>query len=180
MIKIYKIISSQTPSVYIGSTKSTLPTRLLQHKRDYVNHQKGKRTPVTSFDIVKYGDAKIELIKEIDAEFRYLEERKAQLEEANCCNKYNPMKYNSTRPTKKEEPDNFSDQELERINNAAETNSKYVLRNYYRYKDEKLKYFALRRTRKTGRAPTETTIMKYSISQDEIDEAKKFYTDNNN
>ncbi len=81
---------------------------------------------------------------------------------------------------KKEEPDNFTDQELERINNAAETNSKYVLRNYYRYKDEKLKYFALRRTRKTGRAPTETTIIKYTISQDEIDEAKKFYTDNNN
>ena len=177
MIKIYKIFSTHTQSVYIGSTKSGLAKRLGQHRRDYRNFLDGTKSPVTSFDIIKHGDAKIKLIKEIDEEFRYLEEHKAQKEEANCCNKYDPLKYNSTRPTHRTEPDNFTELELERIANSsgATGNSKYVLRNYYRYKDDKLKYSALSRVRKTGRSPTETTIMKYNISEDEITEAKLIY-----
>ena len=64
MGKIYKITSSKTDNVYIGSTIQTLNDRFLKHKSNYKLYQNNKYANVSSNEILKHGDAKIELIEE--------------------------------------------------------------------------------------------------------------------
>ena len=59
--RIYKISSDQTDKVYYGSTTKTLNQRLSKHKKDYRQYLNGNYHFVTSFDIVKFDDCKIEL-----------------------------------------------------------------------------------------------------------------------
>lgn len=62
--KIYKICSSHTDKVYIGSTcERLLCMRFSSHQAAYRRWQKGKRRFISSFDIIKYSDAYIELIE---------------------------------------------------------------------------------------------------------------------
>ena len=88
--KIYKIISENTPMVYIGSTTKHLQTRLKNHIRDYnyridyynwfydYSHNfenipdKFKKEPgnVASYKILRYGDYSIELLDEFDYEIK--------------------------------------------------------------------------------------------------------------
>jgi hypothetical protein len=64
--KIYKITSSQCDKFYIGSTTQTLITRLKRHKSAYKRYiTKNLGYCLTSFNIVKYDDAIIELIKDV-------------------------------------------------------------------------------------------------------------------
>ena len=62
--RIYKIISSECDGVYIGSTTQQLNTRFNCHKRHYKMYLDGKMHYRTSFEVLKYTDAKIELIHE--------------------------------------------------------------------------------------------------------------------
>jgi hypothetical protein len=73
MIKIYKIISSQTDKIYIGSTKQRLGRRFDVHKSD----SKNKNTERCSSHqlINNFNDCKIELIEEVNKEDRYIRER---------------------------------------------------------------------------------------------------------
>ena len=61
---VYKITSCQTTDVYIGSTTCGLESRFSTHKGKYVRYITGKQHYVTSFDIIKYPDAKMELLFE--------------------------------------------------------------------------------------------------------------------
>ena len=61
--KIYKITSSQTDIVYVGSTCNPyLSTRFSKHKYTYKTYLDDKFNYISSFEIMKYNDAKIELI----------------------------------------------------------------------------------------------------------------------
>jgi hypothetical protein len=74
--KIYKISSHQCEKFYIGSTTATLNRRLSQHKKDYKRYiEKGIGNCMTSFEIVKFDDAIIELIKDVNCENRKQLER---------------------------------------------------------------------------------------------------------
>tara|TARA_B100000035_G_scaffold314279_1_gene330120 strand:+ start:49 stop:603 length:555 start_codon:yes stop_codon:yes gene_type:complete len=86
--KIYKIISENTPFVYIGSTRKKLETRLNGHIRDYKHRidyynwfydyshnfefipNKFKNEPVniSSYKILMYHEFNIELLEEFDYE----------------------------------------------------------------------------------------------------------------
>lgn len=66
--KIYKITCSENNLTYIGSTFNYLKQRLSEHKSDYKRYLDGKRNYVSSFEIVKYESAKIELIKEVEVQ----------------------------------------------------------------------------------------------------------------
>ena len=57
--RIYKITSSETDDVYVGSTTKTLRERLSQHKSNYKQYIKNKYRYVKSFDILKFVDVKI-------------------------------------------------------------------------------------------------------------------------
>jgi len=67
--KIYKISSSQCEKFYIGSTTQILKRRLAGHKSHYKHYiEKGFGRCITSFEIVKFDDCIIELIKNVKCE----------------------------------------------------------------------------------------------------------------
>ena len=62
--KVYKIISQDTDKIYIGSTiVPTLAQRLAKHIADYGYYKVGKRSFISSFEIIKYPDYKIVLLE---------------------------------------------------------------------------------------------------------------------
>ena len=59
--KIYKLVSSYTDEIYIGSTcQRYLCNRLSIHKYDYINNPESK---ISCYKLFKLGDVKIELIE---------------------------------------------------------------------------------------------------------------------
>ena len=67
--KIYKIISSQTDLIYIGSTSlPKLCRRMVQHRADYKNWKEGKKNYISSYDILQYDDAIIILVEDYTCE----------------------------------------------------------------------------------------------------------------
>ena len=63
--KIYCIRSYNTDEIYIGSTCSKLCKRMSGHRKHYKRYKKGSFHYVTSFKILEYDDAFIELIKKV-------------------------------------------------------------------------------------------------------------------
>ena len=64
--KIYKLISPSNPDkIYVGSTCLALKIRFQNHKAFYSRCLKINSGYSTSFEILKFDDAQIELIKEI-------------------------------------------------------------------------------------------------------------------
>tara|TARA_B110000285_G_scaffold235429_2_gene317098 strand:- start:14198 stop:14911 length:714 start_codon:yes stop_codon:yes gene_type:complete len=61
--KIYKIISDSCLLPYIGSTIDTIEYRFRKHITKYKSWKNGKSNYNTSFEILKYDDARIELIE---------------------------------------------------------------------------------------------------------------------
>jgi hypothetical protein len=88
--KIYKIISNGTDDIYIGSTTETLSRRLAGHTRSYKTYLGGKGNNVSSFNILKYGDAKIILIEECpcDSKEQLLAREQYYIDNTDCVNKY--------------------------------------------------------------------------------------------
>ena len=63
--KIYKLISTETDNVYVGSTSlNYLCKRLVSHRSDYKRWLAKKRNYVSSYEILKYEDCKIILIED--------------------------------------------------------------------------------------------------------------------
>ena len=61
--KIYTIRSYQTDDIYVGSTLQTLTKRLSKHKASFKMWKNDTHHYTSSYDIIKYGDAYIELIE---------------------------------------------------------------------------------------------------------------------
>ena len=88
--KIYCLRSHQTDLVYIGSTIQGLAERIGGHRADYRMWLKGTYHYVTSFEIVKYDDAYIELVEDYPCKTKAeLERREGQVmrDTENCCNR---------------------------------------------------------------------------------------------
>lgn len=89
--KIYKIWSPSNPElVYIGSTcEPTLARRMAGHRSNYRLYLNGKYGYVTSFKVLQYDDARIDLIESIECkckdELRQIEGK--YIEEIDCVNK---------------------------------------------------------------------------------------------
>ena len=65
--KIYKISSPQCEKFYIGSTTQKLNIRLSIHKSSYKRYiEKGIGSCFTSFEVVKFDDCIIELVKNVN------------------------------------------------------------------------------------------------------------------
>jgi hypothetical protein len=65
---VYKIISSSTDKIYIGSTIKTIEKRLSEHENGYRAwiDSDFEHSYCTSYEILKYGDYNIILIKQIN------------------------------------------------------------------------------------------------------------------
>jgi len=85
--KIYKIISPSTDRIYVGSTVKTIEERLEEHERDYGGWlSRGcRKCYLTSFEILKYGDYKIELIEDV-IDGTLLNHEKAYINNNDCVN----------------------------------------------------------------------------------------------
>lgn len=83
--KIYKLTSSHTSEIYIGSTKTSLARRLAYHKND-------NRT--TASPILQYDDVRIELLEAYPTTSKFLLELKERewIENTNCINKVIPTR----------------------------------------------------------------------------------------
>ena len=66
--KIYKIVSSSTDRIYIGSTYKTLLRRFAGHGSNFKRYQKGTYSYVSSFDLLRFDDAEIHLVESYPCE----------------------------------------------------------------------------------------------------------------
>ena len=64
--RVYAIRSHQTTDIYIGSTTQALSMRMAHHRRNHKNYLNETYHHVTSFKILQYPDAYIELLYEGD------------------------------------------------------------------------------------------------------------------
>ena len=68
---IYKIFRPENKRmVYIGSTTRTKEKRFKEHQKGYKMYKNGKKDFVSSYFLIKHGDCKIELIKEVEVKDR--------------------------------------------------------------------------------------------------------------
>jgi len=86
---IYSIRSHQTKDIYIGSTKQKLSSRMSGHRRNYRSWINKKFDYISSFELLKYEDAYIELIEKVEVktnqELRKLEGE--HIRKIDCVNK---------------------------------------------------------------------------------------------
>ena len=90
--KIYKIVCNVTGMVYIGSTIKTTDQRLHRHRAAYTRYKKVSRPYMSSFEILKQADYRIELIEEFPCDNR-IELCKREIvfiTEMNCVNSMMP------------------------------------------------------------------------------------------
>jgi len=88
--KIYAIRSYQTDDIYIGSTVDTLSKRMGGHRCNYKQYIAGKKVGnLTSFKILKYNDAYIELLEDYPCNSKGELERKEgeYIRKMDCVNK---------------------------------------------------------------------------------------------
>ena len=87
--RVYSIRSHQTTDIYIGSTTQTLSQRMTDHRKNYKQYLDKKKNYITSYEIIQYEDAYIELLFEGEFESKNALERKEgnYIREMNCVNK---------------------------------------------------------------------------------------------
>ena len=90
--KIYKIVDNTNGNVYIGSTCQTLKNRLSHHKSNYKAYLKGLYSNITSFDIIKNDNYKIELLENCNTKTKQelFEREKYYIQNNSCVNKIIP------------------------------------------------------------------------------------------
>ena len=96
--KIYKIISEDTTDIYIGSTVQTLSMRMVGHRKIYNNWVKHNNKYCSSYEILKYGNAKIKLIKKYPCESK----KELEREEGRCQLEFECVNRNIAGRTAKE------------------------------------------------------------------------------
>lgn len=145
LTKIYKIISSQTNKIYIGSTcLKLLCSRMAHHKSNYKKWLIDKKKYISSFEIIKYNDAKIILIESYPCNSR--DEKKAREQYwidnmINNCNKnradkkkYNPEYSKKYYEINKEKKNEYIKKNKEHI-------TEYQKQYYGNNKDKAIKYY---------------------------------------
>ena len=93
LINFYRIVSSNTEKVYVGSTEHTIEERLRGHEYDYKHFQESKDNYKTSFDILELKEYSIHLIETLECETRKDRdtiECKHIINTPNTVNKYMP------------------------------------------------------------------------------------------
>lgn len=87
--KIYKLWSFQTDKIYIGSTCQTLSQRIGKHRATYRSYLNGNGNYVTSFELIKFDDCKIELLENVKCNDKYelLKIEGKYIRKMNCVNK---------------------------------------------------------------------------------------------
>jgi hypothetical protein len=128
--KIYKLIDNTNGNIYIGSTTQILNQRLSKHKCDYKSYLNGKHNCVTSFEIIKNNDYRIEIIKYViyKDKIELHQRERYYIENNDCINKYIPLR-------------NSKQYYIDNKEYIKEHNKQYIIDNKERIKEyNKIKY----------------------------------------
>ncbi len=95
--RLYRISAPACELVYVGSTKTTLATRLGRHRRDHRAFLKGDYHYVSSFDVLEHPGAIIDLLEESEFhDMQQFREREAYwIQRLPSCNRATPGRSNS-------------------------------------------------------------------------------------
>jgi len=107
--KIYELRSPSHPEIkpYVGSTTETLTRRIYMHNYNYKEFQNGKYHYVSSFEVVKFGDAVITLLEAYSCNTKeeLLKKEQEWIDKTDCINIQNAVadpnyekEYNRTHP----------------------------------------------------------------------------------
>lgn len=149
--KIYCIRSFKTDDIYIGSTTQPLCKRIDGHRQDYRKWIYGKRKYISSFELIKHGDAYIELIASYpcnDKEELNKEEGKYQ-REMECVNKC--IAGRTQKERYEDNTENVKQKAKEYYNNNSDKIKDYQ-KKYRKENVEKLKEYENNRPNKEERA----------------------------
>ena len=136
--KIYKIISSETDLVYVGSTaQKYLSSRMSIHRYEYGKWLNDNKKYTSSFDILKYPDAQIILIEKFPCNDKEELCKKEQeyIQSMNCVNKQKAYTGIDSSLSKKEYNNEYKRiykesiinyQKQYRITNKEKINEKYT------------------------------------------------------
>lgn len=134
--KLYKICSPSTEDIYIGSSCKTLSLRLSGHRSAYKRYKSGTGNYLSSFEILKYPDYYIELIRaapcDTKQELRKLEGK--EIRSTKCVNKVIPSR------TKQQYNDETKENMREYYQNNKEHKKKCVRQNYIKNRVRMLQY----------------------------------------
>jgi len=138
--KIYCIRSHQTDEIYIGSTTQSLSKRMVAHRTKYKRFLNKKTNYITSYKILQFKDAYIELLhcspcnsmEELHrAEGKYIREMK-------CVNKCIPCR------TKKEHYNDNKEQIILKVKQYREDNKDTRLLKEKKYREENKEQLSLK------------------------------------
>ena len=87
--RVYSLRTHQSPNIYIGSTTQILCKRMSDHRKDYKRFLNTSAEYVSSYEIIRYEDAYIELIFEGEFEsVNALRKKEGEYQrEMDCVNK---------------------------------------------------------------------------------------------
>jgi hypothetical protein len=150
--KIYKIVCNITGKCYIGSTCCPkLSQRLSQHRQDFKAFLNGKRSYVTSYDILERGNYEITLLESFPCNNKeeLLKREREYIETLECVNKLIPIRDIEEKKT------------LQRINTKeyCEENKPKILENKKNYRIENKDNLADKR--KIYREKNKSNIVEY-------------------
>jgi hypothetical protein len=141
---IYKLVANGL--IYIGSTISPLSRRFSEHKSNYNNYKNGKHNYITSFELLKCDDCRIELIELYPCNNRYYLELKEKywIENTNnCVNKVKPTRTKKEYKKQNKEKINEKDKKYREENKEKikETNKRYREKNKEKINEKKKIYY---------------------------------------
>ena len=118
--KIYKITCNVFNIVYVGSTVTTLKSRISRHKNNYKRYCIGKDKYHKSFDILENGDYKLELIEDFPCKTKIelLDRERYWCKELKSINKKLPGR--TKKQYYQDEKESISKQKKERYTNNKE------------------------------------------------------------
>ena len=133
--KIYTIRSYETELIYVGSTtEKRLSARFSKHKSKYKTYLKSGKKDTTAFEILKYSDAYIELVREVENctkdELRKIEGQ--YIREMKCLNK------NIAGRTQKEYYTEYYTDNKDKIKEYRDTHKEHK-KEYYAENKDKIK-----------------------------------------
>jgi hypothetical protein len=133
--KIYKICSNLTNKIYIGSTTQSIQQRLSEHAGNYKHYLKTNTHYISSYEIIKLGDAFIVLLEQCNFNNKQqLERREGEIMKLNINNIIN--KHIAGRTL--EEYLNDNKEILE--NRRKEYNKEYIIINAEHIKEKHKEY----------------------------------------
>ena len=157
--KIYAIRSHQTDEIYIGSTTQPLSKRISSHKSGYKRYLDGLCNSVTSFKILQYDDAYIELFEEYPCDNKImLNKREGEIiRQNNCVNKciagqtnkeYREQNKDKIKEYREQNKDKIKDYNKEYKEQNKDKIKEYIKEYYEQNKDKKKEYYEKNKDKK--------------------------------